>query len=237
MPSDRNDYLTVPMLEEIPFILHGFGTRCWEESDFESKPELAQFERLSLKQIHSDIVRVITALPERPLDGDALITDRPGILLLITTADCLPVFLVDVEGKAIAAVHCGWMGTKRRVLQKTVEAMGSSFGSDPGSLLVAMGPCIAADCYEVGEDVFSEFVQAGLSEDVFQKHSEKKNKYFLNLRKANRMQLAESGVQPENVSAVDLCTHCDDKLLSYRRDRITDRRLINFIGMPVVKFE
>ena len=160
-----------------------------------------------------------------------MITDQPGILLIIKTADCLPVFLVDVEGKTVAAVHCGWMGTKKRVLQKTVRTMKSSFGSEPESMLVAMGPCIASSCYDVGEDVLSEFVQTGLSRDVFQGHPKQKNKYLLDLNKANRIQLTELGVREENIVSVDLCTHCDDNLLSYRRDRKTARRLMNFIGL------
>jgi len=160
-----------------------------------------------------------------------MITDQPEILLIIKTADCLPVFLVDVERKTIAAVHCGWKGTKKRVLQKTVRTMNSSFGSAPESMLVAMGPCIASSCYDVGEDVFSEFVQTGLSRDVFQKHPKRKNKYFLDLNKANRIQLTEVGVQKENIVSVDVCTHCDDNLLSYRRDRKTTQRLMNFVGL------
>jgi len=231
MSIDRKDYLTVLRLAEIPFIVHGFGTKHWAESDFEREPELARFELLSLRQTHSDIVRVISSIPDSLLEGDAMITGQPGILLIIKTADCLPVFLVDVEGKTIAAVHCGWKGTKKRVLQKTLRTMKSSFGSAPESMLVAMGPCIASNCYEVGEDVLSEFVQAGLSRDVFQRHPKRENKYFLDLKKANRIQIAELGVREENIVSVDVCSHCDDNLLSYRRDRKTVQRLMNFIGL------
>lgn len=219
------------MLRAIPFIVHGFGTKHWGESDFERKPDLAIFKRVSLRQTHSDIVRVIRATPDRIMEGDAMITDQPGFLLIIKTADCLPVFLVDKERKAVAAVHCGWMGTKKRVLQKTVETMKSSFGSDPESMLTAMGPCIASRCYEVGEDVFAEFVQSGFPRETFRNHPKWKNKYLLDLINANRMQLTESGVRRENIVSVDLCTHCDENLLSYRRDRKTVRRLLNFIGL------
>ncbi|MFC2164966.1 peptidoglycan editing factor PgeF [Acidobacteriota bacterium] len=231
MAIDRKDYLTVPKLEETPFIVHGFGTKHWAESDFKRTPELARFECLSIKQTHSDIVRVIRAIPDRLLEGDAMITDLQGLLLIIKTADCLPVFLVDREGKTIAAVHSGWKGTKKRVLQKTVEAMTSNFGSAPESMLVAMGPCIVSSCYEVSEVVLTEFMQTGFPRDVFQNHPKGKNKYLLDLNKANRTQLTETGVLEENIVSVDLCTHCDDSLLSYRRDRKTAQRLINFIGL------
>ena len=231
MSDIRKEFLTVSILREIPFIVHGFGTKHWAESDIERKPELAHFKRLSLKQIHSDIVRVIRATPDRLLEGDAMITDQPGILLIIKTADCLPVFVADTERKTIAAVHCGWMGTKKRVLQKTVETMKSIFRSNPESMRVAMGPCIASCCYEVGEDVLSEFVKTGFPREVFQNHPKRKNKYLLDLDKANRIQLTELGVRKENIVAIDLCTHCDNNLLSYRRDRKTAQRLLNFIGM------
>jgi YfiH family protein len=170
-------------------------------------------------------------MPDCLLEGDAMITDRPGIFLIIQTADCLPVFVVDEERRAIAAVHCGWRGTAKRVLQKCVETMRSSFGCAPDALLVALGPCIAATCYEVGEDVLMEFIRAGFPEDLFQPHPESERKYDLDLEKANRIQLTELGVSGANIHSVQLCTHCDDSLLSYRRDRTTTNRLLNFIGL------
>lgn len=231
MSIEKKRYLTVPKLTEIPFVIHGFGTKHWTESDFEEKPELAQFQRFSLRQTHSDIVRVLEAVPDSRLEGDAMITDRPGILLIIETADCLPIFLVDVDRKAIAAAHCGWIGTAKRILQETVKTMTSNFGSASKSMVVAMGPCIAGSCYEVGEDVLAEFIRAGLPQDVFQRHSKREDKFYLDLEQANRTQLAELGVREENIATVELCTHCDDDLLSYRRDRKTARRLLNFIGL------
>jgi YfiH family protein len=231
MSIEKKRYLTVPKLAEIPFIIHGFGTKHWTESDFEENPKLARFQRFSLRQTHSDIIRVLEAVSDCRLDGDAAVTDLPGILLIIETADCLPIFLVDVERKAIAAVHCGWMGTAKRIVQKTVKTMASYFGSASESMAVAMGPCIAGSCYEVGEDVRAEFVRASLPQDLFQPHPERKDKYYLDLDQANRLQLAELGVSKENIASVELCTHCDDCLLSYRRDRKTSRRLLNFIGL------
>lgn len=231
MSYDQKNYLTVPELEAIPSIVHGFGTMHWTGNDFTRHPELARFQPLLLRQTHSDIVRVVEARPDELLEGDAMITDRPGILLIITTADCLPVFVVDEQKRAIAAVHCGWKGTAKRVLQKTVEAMRLSYGCAPESLVVALGPCIATTCYEVGEDVLTEFVRAGIAEDVFQPHPGRENKYDLDLEKANRIQLTELGVHEENILAIRLCTHCDDNLLSYRRDRKTARRMLNFIGL------
>jgi YfiH family protein len=233
MSIGRKSYITVPELEEIPFIVHGFGTRHWTEDDFARKTEMAQFQRLSLKQTHSDIVRVVDVMPDSLLEGDAMVTDRPGILLVISTADCLPLFLVDAEKRAVAAVHCGWKGTVKRVLQKTVKTMRSNFGSAPESVLAAMGPRIAGSCYEVGEDVRFEFIHAGLPRDVFQPHPRRENKYYLDLNKSNRIQLLEMGVQEGNIVSIDLCTHCDKDLLSYRRDWKTSQRLMNFIGLKV----
>jgi len=230
MPNQGRNYLIATNLETIPFIVHGFGTKTWSENSLERAQGLSRFAHLSLRQIHSAIVRVVRAIPDTSLEGDAMITTQPGILLVIKTADCLPVFIVDMKEKAIGAVHCGWKGTVKRICQKTVEAMASCFGSEPRSMLVGMGPCIATGCYEVGEDVFEEFKQSGLSHSVFHSHPQRKNKYFLDLVQANRLQLTELGVPEENIVSVALCTHCDDTLLSYRRDRKTRRRLVNFIG-------
>jgi YfiH family protein len=231
MTAKNKSYFTVPRLDEIPFLIHGFGSKFLSENDLGIKPELAHFERVLLKQVHSDSVRIIEACPDGLFEGDAMITDQPGILLIITTADCLPVFLVDAEKKAVAAVHCGWKGTAKRVLQKTVETMRSSFGSAPESVLAAMGPRIGESCYEVGEDVYTEFVHSGFPKNVFQRHPRRENKYYLDLAKANRIQLLEMGVKEVSIVSVELCTHCDESLLSYRLDRRTSRRLMNFIGL------
>lgn len=221
----------IPGWEGIPFLIHGFGTKHWREEDFKRHKELKDFKLLFLRQIHSDIIHVIDQIPVQRLTGDAMLTKQKGILLIIKTADCLPVLMVDRMQKAVAAVHCGWKSTSQGMIRKVVVRMEMHFGCEPSSLLIAMGPCIGRCCYEVGDDVRQEFERKGLSSEPFQPHPSQNERYFLDLRRANGIQLVDAGVVESNISEVDLCTHCEDNLLSYRRDRKTSGRMLSFIGL------
>jgi YfiH family protein len=221
----------IPSWEVIPYLVHGFGTRHWRERDFQRVKELKDFMLLFLRQIHSDRIHVIEKIPVGTLIGDALITRQKGVLLIIKTADCLPVLMVDRRQKAVAAVHCGWKSTSQGLIQKVVKTMEECYGCDSSTLLVAMGPCIGRSCYEVDEDVKQEFERKGLSLEPFQLHPFQSGKYFLDLKRANGLQLVDVGVSESKISAVDLCTHCEDDLLSYRRDKKSSSRMLSFIGL------
>lgn len=186
---------------------------------------------VSLQQVHSDTILSIRSLPQEDLQGDALLCDQPGYLLVIKTADCLPIFLVDPVRKALAAVHCGWRGTGHRLIQKVVQRMQAEFGSQPQFLLAGLGPCIESKCYEVEEDVRKSFSSAGISSTAFLPISRKPGKYFLDLKSANKNLLQELGVPKENFFSVNMCTLCESDLYSYRRERQKAGRLINFIAL------
>ena len=109
--------------------------------------------------------------------------------------------------------------------------MGDDFGSAAADLLVAMGPSIGPDCYEVGEDVRQCFEEAGGEAGLFRSHPETPGKYFFDLKGANRNQLVECGVPGGNVFSVSGCTHCEKYLYSYRREHQEAGRLLNFIGL------
>jgi YfiH family protein len=231
--------LTHPHFAAIPWLVHGFGTRGGSPDDFGRNKEKAWpgFGVVELKQTHSDVVRFIEGLPARRLAGDALATDRRGILLVIRTADCLPILLADEKRRVVVAVHAGWRGTSLGILARVVRELGGRYGSLPSSLTAVLGPCIGPACYEVGEDVRTSFKEAGRGGDaaVFRPPESRRpgasGKYLLDLRAANRLQLAAEGVPPGAVFDMPLCTHCDDRLLSFRRDRDTTARLYNFIGI------
>jgi len=231
MNDPSKKYLTVEAFTRLPYIVHGFGTRHLTAKDFESIPYLAEFYRVSLKQTHSDMVRVIKKPPLKRMEGDAIVTDRPCILLIIKTADCLPVLIVDRKIRVVAAVHCGWRGTLKRIVAKTVRAMAMKYGSDALSLSFAFGPCIDKACYEVGADVREKFRREGLENGIFDRHPLKKDRYVLDLRHANRSQILALGVPQERIFSIDLCTHCESDLFSYRRDGGRAGRMINFIGL------
>ena len=228
--SDKSFY-TIPEWEKIPFLVHGFGDKSWKEQDMEEHPRLRDLKPLFLRQIHSDILHIVHSIPDGILSGDALLTDKPGLLLVIKTADCLPVLIVDPDKKVIAAVHCGWKSTSQKLVQKVVSSMEEHFHSAPSSLLVALGPCIGKDCYEVGEDVKRRFQERGLKEDGFLPHPLHSGKYYLDLRMSNKHQLEDAGVLRSKIAEVDLCSHCEENLYSYRRTPQSAGRMLSFIGL------
>ncbi len=210
---------------------------------------------ITVRQIHSDIIHSVDAIPEAPLAGDGLITATPNLLLAIQTADCLPVILVDTKRRAVGVFHAGWRGTVKRIVEKGVGEMIRSFGSRPRDLKAAIGPGIQGCCYEVGEEVRTQFESqfaygASLfheikdSDPVREKypllfltarapgHGELPKKIFLDLVEANRRQLLAAGVPKKNIEASPLCTNCHpDILFSYRAEKGKTGRLMGVVGV------
>lgn len=224
-------YRTVPGFRRLGWLAHGFGTAAWSLADFRKAGDWKTFKPVIQKQTHSNIVRRVDRVPDRRLEGDALITAEPGLLLIIKTADCLPVLIADPERRAVAAAHCGWRGTQKRILDGVVRELRSAYGCDPASLRVAFGPSIGPRCYEVGPEVRAAYEAGGFPPGVFKKAAGRPGKYLLDLKKANAWLLKRQGVPAKNMFSVDACTHCDPGLFSYRRDRDKSARMFNFIGI------
>ncbi len=210
---------------------------------------------ITLRQIHSDLVHRIEGAVTQPLVGDGLITDVPGVLLAVQTADCLPVIVVDRRRRAVGIFHAGWRGTVKRIVEKGVGEMRRHFGSDPRDLVAAIGPGIHGCCYDVGEEVRNKFESqfayaSALFREVKERdpvrerypllfltarapgHSELPVKIFLDLVEANRRQLMEAGVAPKKIDASALCTAChSDLLFSLRADKGVTGRLMGAAGV------
>ena len=210
---------------------------------------------ITLRQIHSDIVHTIDDPPKHPLAGDGMITDKPGMLLGILTADCIPVMLADAKRRAIGVFHAGWRGTLKRIVQKGVGEMHRHFGSEAQDIRAAIGPGIHSCCYQVGPEVRdqfqSQFVYAAKlfhetkSSDVVREkypllfltsrapgHSELPTSIFLDLIEANRRQLLEVGVPAKRISSSPLCTSCrTDILFSHRAEHGVTGRMMAVAGI------
>lgn len=226
-----NDLITIPRFERIPFVYHGFGAAGWRGGDFKKREEWQGFKRLYLRQVHSDVIHFVLDLPNTSLRGDAMITGLPGLFLIIKTADCLPVLLVDEKKRVIAAVHCGWRGTLLRLLEKVVSGMKARFDCAPVDILAALGPSIGAGCYEVGGDVRGPFRENGFPDALFRPVRGRPRQYFFDLREANRLQLQSQGVGDKNIFSIDICSHCDRRFPSFRRDRVNAGRMLSFIAL------
>ena len=178
------------------------------------------------KQTHTTNVRVVTkedkgkgVIRERNYtDVDGMITNVPGICLVTSYADCVPLYFVDPVKKAIGLSHSGWRGTVGKIGKNTVQLMQENFGSKPEDLLAAVGPSVCMDCYEVSEDVIEQFKEAFEKkywEDLLYK--KENGKYQLNLWKANELIFLESGILPEHMAITNVCTHCNSKILYSHR--------------------
>jgi YfiH family protein len=210
---------------------------------------------VTLRQIHSDIIRRIDGIPHEPLVGDGMITATPGVLLAIQTADCLPVIMVDTRQHAVGVFHAGWRGTVKRIVEKAVGEMIRCFGSRARDLKAAIGPGIHRCCYEVGEEVRTQFQsQFGYWDRLFREvkesdpvrekypllfltarapgHGELPPQIFLDLVEANRQQLLAAGVPGKSIETSPLCTNCHPELLfSYRAEKGKTGRLMGVAGI------
>ena len=149
-------------------------------------------------------------------ETDALITDVPKLPLMLCFADCVPIFFVDVDNRAIGLAHGGWRGTFKKIAAKTLLKMSDEFGTRPENCLIGIAPSIGACCYEVGGEVVSkckEIFPANVDELL----TERDGKIFLDLWRANVVQLLEVGALAENIDVAGECTCCNDGwYFSYR---------------------
>lgn len=270
--------LQVPAFTKIPWLVHGFSTRPGGVSDvggekvlnlgavewdtrenveenkrrFQAALGAADHTLISLHQIHSDVVRSFKSAPPKQCKGDASVTNRPGLLVGVRTADCAPMLVVDPKRRVVAAIHAGWRGTLARIVTKTIGQMQMEFGCRPQDSLAAIGPTIGGCCYEVGTEVAAAFAaKFANASDFFDElrtgdepnplqwlnmmppgHQPPPNKVLLDLKRANRAQLVEAGIREENIFVTELCTSCDvDRLFSYRKEGGSSGRLIGVIGI------
>jgi polyphenol oxidase len=233
--------------------LRELGAATGRSSGRKSAPKL--WPLVTLRQVHSDLIRRIDRAGESPMVGDGIITQTPRLLLGIQTADCLPVMLVDPGHRAVGVFHAGWRGTLKRIVEKGAGEMHRCFGSRAADLKAAIGPGIHGCCYEVGEEVREKFEsQFGYAEKLFREteepdpvrekypmlfltarapgHSILPKKIFLDLVEANRQQFLAAGVPEKSIEASPFCTSCrTDLLFSYRAEKGRTGRMIGVLGI------
>lgn len=213
---------------------------------------------VTLKQIHSSLIREVGAGSAAALKGDAMLTREAGVLLGVQTADCVPVLVADTRQRIVAGFHAGWRGTLARIVETGIGRMRAEYGSRMGDLTAAIGPAIGQCCYTVGEklrfDFESQFAYApSLFREVFDSdpvrekypllfmtarapgHSNIGPSLHLDLPRANRRQLLDAGV-PEKaihaIPAIDACTACHpEQFFSHRAQQGFTGRLMSVIGV------
>lgn len=260
--------LRLAEFEQWSWLVYGFSTRL--DGNLAREPDRERFleslgadgmKLVTVRQIHSAIVRVAAGKSleppgkgERP-PGDSLITTKPGIAVGVKTADCLPVLLVDPKRRAVAAIHAGWRGVVKRVVEKTVGEMRGRLGCAPSRLHAAIGPGIQACCFEVGPEVLQEFASQFVDAAEFCRAEDPNpalimipkqvmsgnhglmrrldsDRSHIDLAEAVRRQLVAAGLDPEHIYNSGLCTVCDPKRFhSYRREKEAAGRMLAVIGV------
>lgn len=210
---------------------------------------------VTLKQIHSSLIREVEGVPAATLKGDALLTRRAGLLLGIQTADCVPVLVADMRLRVVAAFHAGWRGTLARIVENGIGRMRAELGSRMRDLTAAIGPAIGQCCYAVGEDLRFEFEsQFAYADSLFREvydsdpirekypmlfltarapgHSNIGPGLHLDLAEANRRQLLDAGVAEKAIHLLDVCTACHPKqFFSHRAQQGFTGRMMSVIGV------
>ena len=202
-------------------------------------------DMVKTKQKHTAKIKIVTHENGgdgilRPLDEndpyDGLVTNEKNLLLCTVEADCVPVYFYDPVKEVIAMVHSGWKGTVQKISEVAIQKMRGDFGCKPQNIMVAIGPHICKDCYEVGQDVFDEFAQA-FTKDELQKIFLRKNeeKYLLNLQEAVKLTLLKNGILEKNIFPTSVCTFHSQieghSFCSYRRTKSATQRMLTAIMM------
>lgn len=245
----NSSFITFPIFENYPEIFCVFSTRIGgfskntystmnmgltsgDNIDIVRKNRKTWFKFLKIdenrlaipKQNHSAIVSKVIE-PGIYEDTDALMTNRQDVLLSIQTADCLPIFLYEPETKVIAVIHAGWQGTLKGIVPNTIVNLKNEFDINPRLLKIAFGPGLQGSCFEIRQDVFSNFPEEYLDE-----HKDEEKRY-LNLQAYIENQLIDMDIKKENIYNDLSCTHCQiDKYYSYRCDKNQSGRMMGIIS-------
>ena len=205
----------------------------------------AGWKLVTLRQIHSGLVHAVgaealdgsleTAEGKAVLEGDGIMTNVPGVMAAVGTADCVPILLVDTRQRAVAALHAGWRGTMEGIAEAGVAKMRSEYGSHVEDLAAAVGPSIGACCYAVGEEVREAFTaRYKYAGELFRHVGQAMH---VDLWEANQRQLQGAGLKDARITVVGECTACalDErgarKYFSHRADRGVAGRMLSAVGV------
>ncbi|MDP9132366.1 MAG: peptidoglycan editing factor PgeF [Nitrospirota bacterium] len=190
---------------------------------------------ISVKQVHGTDVLVVDQ-PIRQGDSfeggwDALVTNQPGVMVTVRTADCVPVLIHDPAQRVVAAVHAGWRGAVAGIVPKTVALLVSRFGATADGLRMAIGPSAGPCCYEVDEPVLARLREVFPGWRTVVK-PEGARKAYLDLRAFVRRQGLADGLQAERIVTVNTCTICHpDLFFSYRREGVVKSTMVSGIAL------
>ena len=215
------------LLEKYSGVIHGFVHDAGGPDILKIASAHGLQNILTVNQVHGNSVFFAgrdagNDIPE----ADSIVTRQKGVGVGIVTADCVPILLCFPDSGCVCAVHAGWRGTFLRVVKNCIGAVCEKYSLRPRDSLAVIGPAIGRCCYEVGDDVASQFVSKfGGGDWLFEKGG---GKFLLDLVELNRIELRDAGVS--EIETMNICTSCRD-LPSYRRDGSATDRMISFVGI------
>jgi len=192
------------------------------------------------RQVHGDAVRTVTAADagkglDAPVDyeADGLVTDVPGLTLVVFGSDCLTAVLYDPVRRAVGAVHAGWRGTAAGIVERAVERMEACYGTDPADLVCALGPCIGRCCFETDEDVPNAMTAALGAAALPFIDSDGNGKFHVDLKGLNALRLERKGVLAGHIDISPACTFCaPEKYWSHRYTKGERGSQATLIALP-----
>jgi YfiH family protein len=192
---------------------------------------------LSVKQVHGTealvVDRALTSTDRFVGGWDALITDQPGVMVAVRTADCVPILIHDPKRHVVAAVHAGWRGAVAGIVPKTLALLESRFGSCLEHVRISIGPSAGVCCYEVDEPVLTR-LDGGFPELTKVVRTLDGGKTHLDLKALVKEQAQAFGAAPKSITTVNLCTIChEDLFFSYRREKKVNGTMVSAIGLPI----
>jgi polyphenol oxidase len=220
-------------VSKAPYLSLNLGKSVGDNPQNVDKNREIFFEQLGFKsenavfsyQIHGNEILKVTEAGNYT-GFDAQITNIPGICLAVSIADCTPILIYDADKKAIAAIHAGWRGTVGNIVAKTLSALNIHYGTIGKNCYVFIGACISLDQFEVGDEVAENFDKA------FKYFNNNKNKYFVDLKAANKALLVEFGIPEAQIEVTDYCTVTNNNLFfSHRKENGMTGRMLAGIGM------
>lgn len=187
-----------------------------------------QVHLTEMVQIDDNLMQLTVQKRLEEMEGkDAIMTNLKGVCIGVSTADCIPVLLYDPRQQAICAIHAGWRGTVNRIVEKSIQKMKQVYGSRPSDLVAQIGPGISLESFEVGDEVYDAFEQAGFD---MQAISRKEAKWHINLPVCNRLQLLQMGVEESHIQVSSFCTFIQhERYFSARRLGIRSGRIFTGI--------
>jgi polyphenol oxidase len=183
---------------------------------------------VSVHQVHGDTVVEVNHQAARSIEADALWTRDPRAAVAVLVADCVPILIAHKLGKAVAAVHAGWRGTRARVASAMVERLAGA-GFAAADLVVALGPAIGPCCFEIGADVADQLRQAFPGVETAVRTDGER--IVADLWELNRRALMDAGVPETSIERLDRCTSCGARLFSHRRDQGSTGRQAGIIAL------